>query len=316
MPVSVTPSRRCLGSLASPFRSAARLAACSPVGGMAGTSMGASRAEVVVSSCSAVGTAGTGAVASGSSCSRTGSSLAGSSGVRTTGGSAISTCAAGTTRALWEATSLGHQAWFKNTALGPRCEKLGRWQRWAVMRLGWQQLVRQPRCPLVLPRATSRSVPCYRCIPCYREADEDAGARRGSSGCCSAKRQAARTTLKGDNYVMAPLFGKSETGSGSKTIVDEIRQNQQRRARQGDVLHRSRGGERSTCPAFGPCTPLYNSTSMPPSPPSPPSPPAGATPTPASLSATVAAPSALSPSSRLAAASEKRPVGAWVGLKP
>eukprot|EP00964_Phaeocystis_antarctica_P150899 scaffold118417_cov67-Phaeocystis_antarctica.AAC.1 len=55
---------------------------------------------------------------------------------------------------------------------------------------------------------------------------------------------------------------------------------------------------------------------MPPSPPSPPSPPAGATPTPASLSATAAAPSALSPSSRLAAASEKRPVGAWVHTTP
>eukprot|EP00964_Phaeocystis_antarctica_P043410 scaffold24916_cov63-Phaeocystis_antarctica.AAC.4 len=72
---------------------------------------------VVVSSWPAVGTAGAGAAGSGSSCSGTGSSLAGSSGVRTTGGSAISTCAAGKSRALWEATSLGHQAWFENTAL-------------------------------------------------------------------------------------------------------------------------------------------------------------------------------------------------------
>eukprot|EP00964_Phaeocystis_antarctica_P008560 scaffold4619_cov59-Phaeocystis_antarctica.AAC.1 len=109
MPGSVTPSRRCSGSAASLLSSAARLAACSSVGATTGGSISASRAGVVVSSCSAVGTAGAGAAASGVSCSGTGSSLARSSGVRFTGDSAISTCAAqDDTRAreLWEATRL------------------------------------------------------------------------------------------------------------------------------------------------------------------------------------------------------------------
>ena len=81
------------------------------------------------------------------------------------------------------------------------------------------------------------------------------------------------------------------------------------------LVPRGRGERSLSCPALNMAPPLYNSTSMPPSPPSPPSPSAGATPTPASLSSkvVVGAPSALSPSSRLAAASEKRPVGAWLG---
>eukprot|EP00964_Phaeocystis_antarctica_P077830 scaffold48360_cov60-Phaeocystis_antarctica.AAC.2 len=65
-------------------------------------------AASVLSSSAAVGTDRAGAAASGSSCSGTGSSLA-RSGVRTTGGSAISTCAAQgrhARTALWEAPHL------------------------------------------------------------------------------------------------------------------------------------------------------------------------------------------------------------------
>eukprot|EP00964_Phaeocystis_antarctica_P023817 scaffold13325_cov75-Phaeocystis_antarctica.AAC.2 len=61
---------------------------------MSGGSRGAPGAGVIVLSWPPVGTARLGAAASGFSCSGTGSSLAYSSCVRTTGDSAISTCAA------------------------------------------------------------------------------------------------------------------------------------------------------------------------------------------------------------------------------
>eukprot|EP00964_Phaeocystis_antarctica_P096090 scaffold62462_cov32-Phaeocystis_antarctica.AAC.2 len=70
MPASVTPSRRCSGSVASLSSCAARLAACSSVGDMTGS----------------------GAATSGSCCSGTASSLASAWSV-TGGSSATSTCA-------------------------------------------------------------------------------------------------------------------------------------------------------------------------------------------------------------------------------
>ena len=103
---------------------------------------------------------------------------------------------------------------------GPRCEELGRWQRWAVMPLGWQQLVRQPRSPSALP--TSRSVPCYRSIPCSRD---DVFDLEWSSGCCTLRRMRSHCILplRGSEIHHRGFYGVLSVGRGRKPTNQAIK---------------------------------------------------------------------------------------------